>query len=200
MTCKESEMSCFQPSCGSEAGHCICGSLLWDDFSSERSVQCCARMPYLGVVKRMETTEMLQRAKEFVDIQEQLGYRWVHVHASTPCSSGSPLKNFSSATECEADRSWKGIMDNVSKYLMLGNSRSFELPRNNNIWKRDETKRVLNQCGLEFGAEVFLCQTGLVSDSGLPIGKVLIFGVLRLVFATFLQRSLVGVNASNMQG
>ena len=134
-----------------------------------------ARMPYLGVVKRMETAEMFRRVKEFVNVQEQLGYRWVHVHASTPCSSGSPLKNFSLATESDADRSWKGIMGNVSKYLMLGNSRSFELPRNNNIWKREETKHVLKDCGLEFDAEVFLCQTGMVSDSGLPIGKVLIF-------------------------
>ena len=135
-----------------------------------------ARMPFLGVVKRMETAEMFQKVKEFVTVQEQLGYRWVHVHAATPCSSGSPLKNFSAGTtESEADRSWKGIMDNVSKYLMLGNSRSFELPRNNNIWKRDETKQVLHKCGLQFDAEVFLCQTGLMSDSGLPIGKVLIF-------------------------
>ena len=66
-------------------------------------------------------------------------------------------------------------MDNVSKYLMLGNSRSFELPRNNNIWKRDETKQVLHKCVLQFDADVFLCQTGLMSDFGLPIGKVLIF-------------------------
>ena len=99
----------------------------------------------------------------------------MHVHASTPCSSGSPLKNFSAQIESEADRSWKGIMDNVSKYLLLGNSRSFELPRNNNIWKRDETKRVLKQCGLQFDAEVFLCQTGMQASNGLPVGKVLIF-------------------------
>ena len=90
-------------------------------------------------------------------------------------SSGSPLKNFSMNVESEADRSWKGIMDNVSKYLMLGNSRSFELPRNNNIWKRDETKRVLHETGMKFDAEVFLCQTGMVSPSGMPVGKVLIF-------------------------
>ena len=134
-----------------------------------------ARMPYIGIVKRMESTEMFEKVKEFVDIQQQLGYRWVHVHASTPCSSGSPLKNFSMNVESEADRSWKGIMDNVSKYLMLGNSRSFELPRNNNIWKRDETKRVLHETGMKFDAEVFLCQTGMVSPSGMPVGKVLIF-------------------------
>ena len=33
-----------------------------------------ARMPYLGVVKRMETAEMFQKVKEFVTVQEQLGY------------------------------------------------------------------------------------------------------------------------------
>ena len=134
-----------------------------------------ARMPYIGIVKRMETADMFQKVKEFVEVQQQLGYRWVHVHASTPCSSGSPLKNFSGQVESEADRSWKGIMDNVSKYLLLGNSRSFELPRNNNIWKREETKRVLKQCGLQFDAEVFLCQTGMQAPNGLPVGKVLIF-------------------------
>ena len=134
-----------------------------------------ARMPYIGIVKRMETPDMFQKVKEFVEVHQQLGYRWVHVHASTPCSSGSPLKNFSATIESEADRSWKGIMENVSKYLLLGNSRSFELPRNNNIWKREETKRVLKQCGLQFDAEVFLCQTGMQAPNGLPIGKVLIF-------------------------
>ena len=77
-------------------------------------------MPYIGIVKRMETADMCQKVKEFVEVQQQLGYRWVHVHASTPCSSGSPLKNFSAQVESEADRSWKGIMDNVSKYLLLG--------------------------------------------------------------------------------
>ena len=53
--------------------------------------------PCLGVVKRMATAEMFRKVKEFVTIQEQLGYRWVHVHASTPCSSGSPVKNFSAS-------------------------------------------------------------------------------------------------------
>ena len=134
-----------------------------------------ARMPYIGIVKRMETADMFQKVKEFVEVHQQLGSRWVHVHASTPCSSGSPLKNFSAEIESEADRSWKGIMENVSKYLLLGNSRSFELPRNNNIWKREETKRVLKQCGLQFDAEVFLCHIGMQAPNGLPIGKVLIF-------------------------
>ena len=149
-----------------------------------------ARMPYIGIVKRMETADMFQKVKEFVEVQQQLGYRWVHVHASTPCSSGSPLKNFSAQVESEADRSWKGIMDNVSKYLLLGNSRSFELPRNNNIWKRDETKRVLKQCGLQFDAEVFLCQTGMQASNGLPVGKVLIFCSASAGFCNLLTKKI----------
>ena len=60
-----------------------------------------ARMPYIGIVKRMETADMFQKVKEFVEVHQQLGYRWVHVHASTPCSSGSPLKNFSATIESE---------------------------------------------------------------------------------------------------
>ena len=133
-----------------------------------------ARMPYLGIVRNMESPEMFSNVRAWVEIQQQLGYKWVHVHASTPCSSGSPLKNFSGG-ETQADRSWKAIMTNVSKYLGLGDSKSFELPRNNNIWKRPETKQVLEQCGLQYNAEVFLCQTGLRARSGYPIGKCLIF-------------------------
>eukprot|EP00435_Cladocopium_sp_Y103_P014865 s1182_g3.t1 len=157
-----------------------------------------ARIPYIGVVKNMETKDMFQRVKAFVEVQQQLGYKWVHVHASTPCSSGSPLKNFSQDIESEADRSWKGIMENVSKYLMLGNSRSFELPRNNNIWKREETKEVLSNCGLKFDAEVFLCQTGMVSDSGMPVGKVLIFCSASAGFSNLLTRNLVGASVNSM--
>ena len=74
------------------------------------------------------------------------------------------------------------------KYLMLGNSRSFELPRNNNIWKRTETKQVLHETGMKFDAEVFLCQTGMQADSGLPIGKVLIFCSASAGFCNYLTK------------
>ena len=45
-----------------------------------------------------------------------------------------------------------------------------ELPRNNNIWKKDETMDVE-----ALWSEVFLCQTGCKADNGLPVGKCLIF-------------------------
>ena len=99
-----------------------------------------ARMPYIGIVKRIETADMFQKVKEFVEVHQQLGYRWVHVHASTPCSSGSPLKNFSATIESEADRSWKGIMENVSKYLLLGNSVFRTAPKQQHMeTRRDQT-------------------------------------------------------------
>ena len=88
---------------------------------------------------------------------------------------GSPLKNFSSGNSSAADLAWEGIMTAVPRYLTLGNSRSFELPRNNNTWKREETKHVLKHCGLDFESEVFLCQTNCKADNGLPIGKCLMF-------------------------
>ena len=131
-------------------------------------------MPHVGVVKEVETDAMFARVKQFVEVESQLGYRWIHVHASTPCSSGSPLKHFGTGGLSEADVAWEGYHESC-KYLTLGNSRSFELPRNSSIWKRDETKHVLKQCGLEFESEVFLCQTGCKADNGLPVVKCLVF-------------------------
>lgn len=54
---------------------------------------------------------------------------WVHVHASSPCSSGkSPLNRFSQDVVTISDVEWESIMTSISGYLALGNSRSFELP------------------------------------------------------------------------
>ena len=51
-----------------------------------------------------------------------------------------------------------------------------------------ETRRVLKQCGLQFDAEVFLCQTGMQAPNGLPIGKVLIFCSASAGFCNLLTR------------
>ena len=133
-----------------------------------------ARIPYLGVVKRMEDSDMFQQVSMFVRAQRETGYRWVHVHVSTPCSSGSPLKNFT-ATYTETDAIWPTLMKAAKGYLQLGDSKSFELPRYNNIWKRAETKELLQECGVTHTAEVFLCQTGLQTSNGYPVGKCLMF-------------------------
>lgn len=83
--------------------------------------------------------------------------------------------NVSAETEQATQREWSRIMGAVERFLRLGHSRSFELPKHNDIWHRDATQEVLNRCGLQFCATVFLCQTGSVGRTGLPINKQLKF-------------------------
>ena len=145
-------------------------------------------MPYLGITKNMQERRVLDEVKAFVVVQRNCG-RWLHVHCSTPCSSGSPLKHLNQKREqTEADRDWHSIIGSAEAYLILGDSRSFELPKHNQIWQRPETQRILERCGLNYDAEVALCQTGLVNDEGTPIGKRLKFFATSPCFANLLTR------------
>ena len=131
--------------------------------SSLRQACKVARMPYLGITKNMQERRVLDEVKAFVVVQRNCG-RWLHVHCSTPCSSGSPLKHWNQKRDqTEADRDWHSIIGSAEAYLTLGDSRSFELPKHNQIWQRPETQRILERCGLNYDAEVALCQTGLWS-------------------------------------
>ena len=114
---------------------------------------------------------------------------WVHVHASTPCSSGSPLRNFSTTNVVTAaEQEWPEVIEAVRSYLSLGHSASFELPQVNSIWSRPETKDVLLQCGLTNECFVRLCRTGSVNVQGEPIGKTLKFASTSKGFCTVLHR------------
>ena len=129
-----------------------------------------SKVPYVGVLDRIQDNDTCDKVRVFVESHRQLGYRWIHVHCSTPCSSGSPLKGFQDFDgETESDKQWLPIMSSVGKFLELGDSRSFELPRNNSIWKRQETKDVLHNAGLSFSADVHLCQTGMKTEAQVPI-------------------------------
>ena len=66
----------------------------------------------------------------------------------------------------------------------------------NQIWKRDETKKVLKKCGLTFESEVALCQTGLTNSEGIPIGKRLKFFSTSPCFAHLLSRQFGSCNCS----
>ena len=90
-------------------------------------------------------------------------------------------------------------MDQLRHTLILGDSRSFELPKHNQIWQRPETQRILERCGLNYDAEVALCQTGLVNDEGTPIGKRLKFFATSPCFANLLTRKLELVHADIMR-
>ena len=81
---------------------------------------------YIGIVENMEKKTVFERV---VDTLKDLGKSKVFVHVSSPCSSGSPLRNFKSDnTTTEADVIWFDVIPHVAKYMKLGKYSSFELP------------------------------------------------------------------------
>ena len=83
-------------------------------------------------------------------------------------------------------------MGAIEAYLILEHSKSFELPKVNQIWQRGETKKVLKNCGLTYESEVALCQTGVTNTSGVPVGKRLKFFSTSPCFAHLLTRRYLG--------
>ena len=137
---------------------------------------------YTGIVANMEEARVYKQAQAWAQDLRSRGV-WLHVHVSTPCSSGSPLKAFTK-TVTEADFMWEPLMRAASKYLKLGDAGSFELPLRNHIWKRELTQQLLSSCHMFHGAVVHLCATGQKSKSGLPVGKSLRFACTHEEFAS----------------
>ena len=159
------------------------------ETSSIRLACHASQIPYLGVVKDVELLGVQKSVLRFVG-QHQNDRRWVHIHFSTPCSSGSPLKHFN-AGETDSDRAWHSIMSG-SLSLVSGepksNSMSFELPKNNAVWSRDLTVQTLEKGSIRFSQDVHLCQAQYKSKSGKPIGKVLQFRSTHESFCRSLER------------
>ena len=63
-----------------------------------------SKIPYAGVVKDLELLGVRRSVQRFIGQHRNEG-RWVHMHFSTPCSSGSPLKHFNEG-ETDADRAY----------------------------------------------------------------------------------------------
>ena len=135
-----------------------------------------SQIPYAGVVKDLELLGVRRSVQRFIGQHRNEG-RWVRMHFSTPCSSGSCLKHFNEG-ERDADRAWTSIMsgalDLVSDETKC-HSLSFELPKNNAVWNRDLTVRTLEKGSICFSQDVHLCQAQYKSKTGKPIGKVLQF-------------------------
>ena len=131
-----------------------------------------SEMKYCGVTKDVQMKGVVLQVKRFIAEQRKAGF-WVHMHVSTPCTSGSPLRNLSGSAS-QDNPEWKLIMDSIPQYLegdSLADSVSFELPRSNSIWERPETKLVLQKGKFDHAQDVHLCQAGYVGKDGLPIGK-----------------------------
>lgn len=144
--------------------------------------------PYLGVSANMQDERVFNRFVAWVRNARREGL-WIHVHVSTPCTLGSPLRNFGGEKDDQELRDeWRQIMTHASGYLKKGESRSFELPAHNSIWRYPETQKVLFDCGLKFASDVLLCQTGVVGKNGLPIGKTLRFCASAVAFCVYLKK------------
>ena len=99
----------------------------------------------------------------------------MHIHASTPCGSGSPLRNFNPDSVTEKDQEWDEIINAIGGYFKHADSCSFELPERNTIWSRPETVNLLESFDMRHEALVRLCKTGCQNKDGIPIGKTLKF-------------------------
>ena len=129
-------------------------------------------IPYRGISYGVEMQSVLKQAKEWASGLNVC----LHVHLSTLCSSGSPLRRFVTDEQIsELDASWDEHIKGAVSFMTLGNSTSFELPLVNAIWNRWFVKRTLNKFGHVHEAVVHLCQTGLKGTDNHFIGKRLRF-------------------------
>ena len=144
--------------------------------SSIQAVCSMLGVSYAGVCANMQSPKVFASLKSYPANFEKSD---VFVHVSTPCSSGSPLRNFThgrvSSEQTRADWEWFEVFPCVRKYLRLGKHSSFELPWNNRIWSYAMCKRVLREAKHDFEVPVKLCVTGLTAKGGEPIEKVLGF-------------------------
>ena len=109
----------------------------------------------------VQTKGVFSKVQQMMGEWQRAGFH-VHLHASTPCSSGSPWKRFNGSVT-EADLVWGDIISAVHQ----ADSSSFELPAKNDIRNREETRTLLAQCCLDFESLVKLCRFGVKTPGGL---------------------------------
>ena len=148
--------------------------LCCSQHSNLRKVCEVSKVPYVGVVAKVQCSGTLSRV--VVCIQQWKNGPsppWVHIHASTPCGSGSPLRNFNQDSVTEKDQEWDEIINAIGGYFKHADSCSFELPERNSIWSRPETIGLFEKHNMIHYSLVKLCKTGCQTKESIPIGKTL---------------------------
>ena len=143
------------------------------DVHSKLRTACQERgIPYRGITYGVEMRSVQERTKEW----KQTLSLPLHVHLSTLCSSGSPLRRFANLEQAsELDAAWDEHIAGAVSFMKFGESTSFELPLSNNIWNRWFVQQTLKRFQHEHFAVVHLCQTGLAGADQHLISKRLKF-------------------------
>ena len=150
--------------------------LCCSEHSNLRKVCEVSKVPYIGVVAKVQNSGTLSRVVVCIrQWKNSSSPPWVHIYASTPCGSGSPLRNFNPDSVTEKDQEWDEIINAIGGYFKHADSCSFELPERNTIWSRPETVNLLESFDMRHEALVRLCKTGCQNKDGIPIGKTLKF-------------------------
>ena len=137
---------------------------------------------------------------QFISNKKLEGH-WIHMHVSTPCSSGSPLKRFSPDSVTASDLEWETIMTSVPAYFRFAvkpDSASFELPKHNDIWKRGQTIKALSEGELVFDQDVYLCQAQYRAPTAYRLARCLDLFRTTSLFVTVCFRDLVFAHVGNM--
>ena len=165
--------------------------LCCSEHSNLRKVCEVSKVPYIGVVAKVQSSGTLSRVAVCIRQWKNSSCPpWVHIHASTPCGSGSPLRNFNQDSVTEKDQEWDEIINAIGGYFKHADSCSFELPERNAIWSRPETVNLLESFDMRHQALVRLCKTGCQNKDGIPIGKTLKFVSNSIGFSTNLHSKL----------
>ena len=165
--------------------------LCCSQHSNLRKVCEVSNVPYVGVVAKVQSSGTLSRV--VVCIQQWKNGPsppWVHIHASTPCGSGSPLRNFNPDSITEKDQEWDEIINAIGGYFKHADSCSFELPERNSIWSRPETIGLFEKHNMIHYALVKLCRTGCQTKEHIPSGKTLKFVSNSMQFTSNLHSKL----------
>ena len=103
--------------------------LCCSEHSNSRKVCEVSKVPYIGVVAKVQSSGTLSRVAVCIRQWKNSSCPpWVHIHASTPCGSGSPLRNFNQDSVTEKDQEWDEIINATGGYFKHADSCSFELP------------------------------------------------------------------------
>ena len=161
--------------------------LCCDEHSSLRTVCEEWGIKYFGVSEKAEEASTVKWLREQVDEERRQGAKHVHLHASCPCTAGSPIRNLAGDGKYDFRfAEMEEIVKRLPEYEKTADGMSLEWLVCNSLWKCDGVVKRLKTMKLTHEGLVALCRVGYVSSQGLPIGKRLKFVSNRPGFASFM--------------